>query len=98
MNIALCIIIAVLPSILWLLFYLRKDKHPEPNRMIIKIFFWGILATLAALTFEFFYQKLLIFLTLENVVILTIIGMAFIEEYRKYWVVKKKALKSPEFD
>lgn len=92
------IILAVVPSILWLLFYLRKDKHPEPNRMVVKIFFWGILAALGALLFEFLYQEALTFLALEGIIILLIAGMAFIEEYCKYWVVKKKVLKNPEFD
>jgi len=98
MNTVFYIILAVVPSIVWLLFYLRKDKHPEPNKMIIKIFFWGILATLAALGLEFVYQKGLKFVALENAVILFIIGAALIEEYCKYFVVKKEVLKDPEFD
>lgn len=98
MTTASYFILAVIPSILWLLFYLRKDKHPEPNKIVIKIFFWGILAALGALFFEWLYQEALIFLSLQNIIILVIIGMAFIEEYIKYFVVKKKALKSSEFD
>lgn len=98
MKTAFYIILAVLPSIIWLLFYLRKDKHPEPNRMVIKIFFWGLLATLAALLFEFLHLKVLKFLSLQNVIILVIGGAAFIEEYLKYLVVKTKVLKNPEFD
>ena len=98
MNIAFYIIIAVIPSIIWLLFYLRKDKHPEPNRMIIKIFSWGILATLGALVLELLYQEGLEALSLQHLVIIVIIGMAFIEEYLKYFVVKVKVLKNPEFD
>lgn len=98
MTTPLYIVLAVLPSIVWLLFYLRKDKHPEPNRMIIKIFFWGILAALGALLLEFLYHRALTFLALEEVMILLIAGMALIEECCKYWVVKKKVLKSPEFD
>ncbi len=98
MSVILYSTIAVLPSIIWLLFYLRKDKHPEPNRMIIKIFFWGILATLGALVFEWLYQEVLKTLSLQNLVLVVIIGMAFIEEYVKYFVVKTKVLKNPEFD
>ena len=98
MNITFYIILAVLPSILWLLFYLRKDKHPEPNKMILKIFFWGILATFGALCLEWLYQKALGALSLQSMVFLVIGGMAFIEEYIKYFVVKIKVLKSSEFD
>ncbi|MCK4859941.1 MAG: PrsW family intramembrane metalloprotease [Candidatus Omnitrophica bacterium] len=66
--------------------------------MIIKIFCWGILAALGALVFEFLYLEGLKILSLQNVVLLMIGGAAFIEEYLKYFVVKKKVLKSSEFD
>jgi len=98
MTIAFYIILAVLPSIIWLLFYLRKDKHPEPNRMIIKIFFWGMLITLAAIPLESLYNETLKFFSLQKAMMLLIMGMAFIEEYLKYFVVKINVLKSPEFD
>ncbi len=39
--------LALLPSLIWLLFYLRKDIHPEPNRLIIRVFLWGLLVTMA---------------------------------------------------
>jgi len=97
-NTAIYTIIAVLPSIIWLLFYLRKDVHPEPNRMVTKIFYWGIVATLAALALEFLYSSALTFFSLQNISLLAIGGTAFIEEYLKYFVVKIKALKNPEFD
>jgi len=97
-NTAFYTIIAVIPSIIWLLFYLRKDVHPEPNKMVTKIFYWGILATLAALVLEFLYSKALTTLALQNISLLAIGGAAFIEEYLKYFVVKIKVLKNPEFD
>lgn len=98
MNIVFLIILAVLPSIIWLLFYLGKDKHPEPNSMVVKIFFWGVMATLAAFGLEWLYQKTLEILTLQGVILLFVGGMAFIEEYLKYFIVKIKVLKNPEFD
>jgi len=98
MNTAIFTIIAVLPSIIWLLFYLRKDKHPEPNKMVVKVFSWGILITLAVLVLELLYVNALQRFSLQNVGILLIGGWAFIEEYFKYFVVKTKVLRSPEFD
>lgn len=98
MNTTFLIILAVVPSIIWLLFYLRKDKHPEPNKMIIKIFSWGIIATLGALALEFLYQEVLNLISLQNVVLIALIGAPFIEEYAKYFVVKMNVLKNPEFD
>lgn len=42
----LYIIFGILPSLFWLFYYLRKDLHPEPKKMILKIFLWGALATI----------------------------------------------------
>ncbi len=48
------IALGFLPSLIWLLFYLRKDPHPEPQRQIIKIFLWGILIAPLAAVAELF--------------------------------------------
>ena len=45
-------VFGIVPSIVWLLFYLRKDSHPESNRMILKIFFYGMIAALPAILIE----------------------------------------------
>jgi len=89
------------PSIIWLLFYLRKDAHPESNRMIIKIFFFGLLSALPAVflevgIFQEFNRLALpsIFITILNV----FIGVALVEEVLKYLVVRGKVVKSPELD
>ena len=49
----LYLVFGVLPSIIWLLFFLREDAHPESNRMILKVFFYGIIAAFIAVIFEF---------------------------------------------
>lgn len=41
-----------LPALVWLLFWLREDIHPEPKRLIIKAFFAGALAIPVALVAE----------------------------------------------
>ncbi len=106
------IFFGLIPSILWLIFYLRKDAHPEPNRMIIKIFLYGILIAIVALTVEveaelfgsllvdynhFLYSFFSYFPSLKHI-LYWIIGVAFVEEFLKYLVVKKKVLSNPEFD
>ncbi len=48
----LYIFLGILPSIIWLLYYLKKDTHPEPRLMILKIFFWGMLSALPAIFIE----------------------------------------------
>lgn len=101
MSYLIYILFGLAPSIIWLLFYLRKDVHPESNPMIIKIFFYGMLSALPAIFLEIgafeAFAKLnlpLIYLTILN----TFIGVALIEEMIKFLVVKEKVLSSAEFD
>ncbi len=90
--------LAPLPSIIWLSFYLRKDKHPEPNKLIIKIFFLAILVVPLAGLLEFAVSVLLNEIRFLNKIILLVIVFAYIEEVIKYLVVKFGVLKNPEFD
>ena len=101
MTYPLYIIFGVLPSFIWLLFYLRKDSHPESNRMILKIFFYGMIAAIPAILLEMGIigevSKLNlspIFLSILNI----FIGVALVEEFLKYLVVRGKVLRNSEFD
>jgi len=98
MKLFLCISLALLPSIIWLAFYLRKDKHPEPNRMIIKIFLFGVLAVPMAALLEQGFFSVLEKLNLVQKIGFLVIGFALIEEILKYLVVKFGVLKNPAFD
>jgi RsiW-degrading membrane proteinase PrsW (M82 family) len=42
----------IAPAIIWLLFYLRKDAHPESKKMVLKMFFYGMLAVIVAAIIE----------------------------------------------
>lgn len=96
------IFLGVLPSILWLQFYLRKDVKPEPRNMIIKIFFYGMLCTVPAIFLEIaFYQQVESsgwFSPPVAFVLNTFLGVAFIEEILKFFVIRLKVLNNPEFD
>jgi len=94
-------ILGVLPSIIWLLFFLREDAHPESNRMIIKVFFCGIAAAFLAVIFEFGFLELsseIFFPSLAVLILNIFIGVSLMEEFSKYVVVKKIAISDPEFD
>lgn len=105
------IILGFLPSVIWLLFYLRKDKHPEPNSMVLKIFIWGMLLAPLAILLEAGLiwlvnptenpLRLLSIGEKENffkILLMAALIPALVEEYLKYSIVKSKVLKSPEFD
>src|SRR3989338_7586170 len=89
------------PSIVWLLFFLRKDAHPESNRMVLRIFLYGVLIALPALFVEIGISQTFSKIPLSKSIIAILnifLGVAFIEEFFKYLVVREKVLKDPELD
>ena len=99
--------LSFLPPLVWLLFYLHEDRHPEPKHLILLIFIAGIFSALAAIAAElaFFGQPPVFAGLLYNfypaVLALPAVvfsGVALIEEYLKYLAVKIFALARPEFD
>ncbi len=93
MNYLIYIPFGLLPSIIWLLFYLKKDAHPESNAIVLKIFFYGMLAAVVAAFLELGIFKLLV-----NPILTTFVGVALIEETVKYLVVRFSVLRSRAFD
>jgi len=99
--IVIFILLGLAPSVIWLAYYLRKDVHPEPRGMILKVFFWGMLLAPVAAIIEIMLSNVfdkLPFQGTVNVLLWNFLGIAFIEEYVKYFVVKWKVLRSREFD
>lgn len=101
MTYLLFIIFGLLPSIIWLLFFLEKDVHPEPKGMVLKIFFYGMIIALVAIFIELGFWKAILKLKFPPILISILsifFGIALIEEVLKYLVVKIKVLSNPEFD
>ena len=103
MAIFFYIILGILPSLVWLSFFLREDIHPESNQMITKVFLYGLIAASLAIIAgvairlsplrSFFDNSLWL-----NMVLKYFLIVAFIEELSKYIVVRKIAIPDPEFD
>lgn len=101
MNYLIYILFGLAPSIIWLLFFLRKDSHPESNGMILKIFFYGMLAAVPAGLIEIGFFDIIKSLPIPLLflqIIYIFLGIAFTEEFFKYLVVQKKVLKNSELD
>jgi RsiW-degrading membrane proteinase PrsW (M82 family) len=101
MTYPLYIIFGVLPSVVWLLFYLRKDKHPESNPQVLRVFFYGILVALPAIVLELSITQGINKLPFNPVslsLLNTFLGVALVEEVLKFLVVKEKVLNHAEFD
>ncbi len=91
-NVILIAAAATLPALVWLIFFLREDRHPEPKKLILYTLFTGALISFPVLATQIIFQTIVG--TIQNPLIL-IIGLALIEEVFKfaaaYWAVSKKA-------
>jgi protease PrsW len=97
----LLLLFALAPSLLWLVFYLRKDSHPEPNRMILKIFLAGMLSTIPAIYIETFLEGFFSSFQFPEIIFLFIyffIGVSLVEELLKYLVVRFGAFGTSSLD
>ncbi|OGN27542.1 MAG: hypothetical protein A3A33_04965 [Candidatus Yanofskybacteria bacterium RIFCSPLOWO2_01_FULL_49_25] len=91
----------LLPSFLWLLYYLRKDCHPEPKHLIARVFIGGImiapLAIIAQGLFAIVGGRWFPGVDVGNTSIF-FLWAAFVEEVVKFLAVKYLILHNPEFD
>ena len=79
------------PSILWLLYFLRQDKHPEPKRLIVRVFLLGMLATIPAIFLEKELHAILRQFRLSDVqfyFLYFIFGVALVEELFKFFTTR----------
>jgi RsiW-degrading membrane proteinase PrsW (M82 family) len=91
----------ILPSLIWLLYYLREDARPEPKKMVLKIFVFGALVAFPTALFEIFVLKIIGKLNLSYVLtkfLENFLAIAFLEEFGKYLIIKVAVLKSKELD
>ncbi len=87
------IITAIIPTVLWLLFWLREDRFkPEPRGLLIITFFAGALAVFLVLPLEYLVKSLGIIGTPR------ILIFAAIEEFAKFFVVFLIAFHSTYLD
>ncbi|NIS72464.1 MAG: PrsW family intramembrane metalloprotease [Proteobacteria bacterium] len=89
MGIFAVLALAFAPGIFWLWYFYRKDKlEPEPKLLFVRTFFLGMLAALFVVLLEVPFSGLL----------LIVIAAPIIEEYAKYFVVRRTIYKNVEFD
>ncbi|MCX6720215.1 MAG: PrsW family intramembrane metalloprotease [Candidatus Staskawiczbacteria bacterium] len=102
-SIIIYIILGLLPSLTWLFYYLTKDLHPEPKRMIIKVFLWGAFITLPVFFVQIGLTKLLDMANVGHTtlvwgIIYWFIIISFSEEIFKYLVIRVKVVDSHHLD
>lgn len=95
------LILAILPSLVWLFFYLKEDEHPEPRRWLFIIFLAGIALAPLVIFLEMALAKFFGYLNLakttETLTLLIFIA-PLIEEVAKYGIVHLALNKNPVLD
>jgi RsiW-degrading membrane proteinase PrsW (M82 family) len=86
-------LLGILPSLVWLSFYLKKDAHPESNKMILKIFLYGLIFALWAIVFEKLMEKVPL-----NKYLDVFLSGPLIEEFLKYLAVRIGVFRTSELD
>jgi RsiW-degrading membrane proteinase PrsW (M82 family) len=95
-NFAVVFLFAFLPSIIWLIFFLKEDRHPEPKRLLFLVFCAGALASVPVLLLQFGFQKFVG--EPLHAFLIMIFGLALIEEVFKFFAAYVSVRKEPAFD
>lgn len=92
------LILGILPSIAWLIFYLSEDKKPEPKMTLLLTFIAGSLTTFVVLFIQMFTNKMAIGIGIEEHSPLSFLILGGLEELFKFAAVYLVISKRPEFD
>ncbi|MFO0704708.1 MAG: PrsW family glutamic-type intramembrane protease [Candidatus Andersenbacteria bacterium] len=96
------VVLALLPSIFWLWWYVRQDRaHPEPRRFLWRVFLLGMLVTLPALFVEYTIDLYLGFSGpgfSQAAIIGALFVVAPVEELAKFSVVYASVYHHPVFN
>lgn len=97
-DILLAIFVGLLPSFVWLGFFLREDKNKEPRSMIFKVFIAGALISLVAVAFQYASKEILNFLNIGKLDFISILVLAVLEEILKFLAAYLVIARSKFFD
>ena len=100
---AVLVVIGLLPSLIWLAYWLRKDAHPEPKILVTKVLLLGIILSPIAIVAQLSAVQLIAQLTGSDAATLSnspffFLWAAFVEEVVKWLVVYLIVMRNPEFD
>ncbi|GAB6138111.1 PrsW family intramembrane metalloprotease [Halanaerobaculum tunisiense] len=100
MNPFLVLAVSLVPGLLWVYFFYRKDKYePEPVRLILLAFLYGALAVIPVGLVEYPFSDLMS--RPPNLVVLlflTIGVIGLVEEVAKFAVIRFTIYKSDQFN
>ncbi len=96
LNVLIVVILAALPAIIWLIFFLKEDANKEPKKMLVFTFLSGMLVSVPVLLLELLFQKIAV--SPLHSMILFVFGVALIEEVFKFAAAYLPNEKSKYFD
>lgn len=93
-------ILALVPALILLGYFYKRDPRPEPKKTVTKAFLWGIAATLPALLIEMLFTSLTPtgLHPLASAAIRAFLIAALVEESCKMAMINKFIYPRPEFD
>ncbi|MBI2405977.1 MAG: PrsW family intramembrane metalloprotease [Candidatus Harrisonbacteria bacterium] len=93
------LIVGLVPSFVWLYFFLREDEaYPEPKRLLIYVFLSGAATTFFVFGPQFFLSEILGSLNIATMSIFGMFLLAGIEELFKFIAVYVTVAGNKEFD
>jgi RsiW-degrading membrane proteinase PrsW (M82 family) len=92
----LLLLATLLPGLIWLLFFLREDPHPEPKSLLLYAFAFGGLITMPTLAVQIFFQNFAAKMVIAPIVI--VFGLAITEEIFKFLAAYFAVNREPAFD
>jgi protease PrsW len=92
------LILGVLPSFAWLIFFSNEDCHPEPKKLILFTFLSGIIITFFTLQVQVFVNDWLISSGIESFSVYSLLALTGIEEVAKFLAVFFIIFRRREFD
>ena len=91
MSALVIVTLAFAPGIFWLWFFYKKDKwEPEPKRLIVETFIWGLLAVIPVAIVEYPFRS--------PWFAGAVVAAPIIEEFAKLLVVRLAVFKNAEFN
>ncbi len=93
--------LAIIPVVLLLSFIYKKDTKSEPMNMVVKIFFLGVFSCIPTIIVELFLGNMFStdeFSSLVRLFINVFIGVALVEEFFKWIIVKLVAYNNSNHD
>ena len=78
------LILGLIPSFAWLIFYLEEDPHPEPKKLIFETFLAGSISTFIVLGFQSSFSNWAVVHGIAQYSFLSFLALGGIEEIFKF--------------